>query len=136
VLERMEAIVAFAEVEGVIDSPIRTYSSGMQMRLAFSVTVHTDPEILLIDEVLAVGDTAFKHKCLERIARFKAKGCSILLVSHVGSTVEDMCDDAIWLDAGRLMAQGSVGEVAEQYAARAKAHPSRLRAAPGGPAAP
>ena len=82
---------------------------------------------LLIDEVFAVGDTAFKHKC---------KGCSILLVSHVGSTVEDMCDDAIWLDAGRLMAQGSVGEVAEQYAARAKVHPSRLRAAPGGPVAP
>jgi ABC-type polysaccharide/polyol phosphate transport system ATPase subunit len=130
VLERMDDIVSFAEVEDAIDSPIRTYSSGMQMRLAFSVTVHTDPQILLIDEVLAVGDMAFKHKCLERIARFKDEGCSILLVSHVGSTVEDMCDDAVWLDAGRLMAQGPVGDVVEQYASHATANPSRLRVVP------
>ncbi len=127
VLARMDEIVSFAEVEDAIDSPIRTYSSGMQMRLAFSVTVHTDPEILLIDEVLAVGDMAFKEKCLERIARFKAAGCSMLLVSHVGSTVEDMCDDAVWLDNGRLMAQGPVDDVVEQYSAHAKVNPSRLR---------
>ncbi|MEQ1574174.1 MAG: ABC transporter ATP-binding protein [Vicinamibacterales bacterium] len=127
VLERMDAIVSFAEVEDAIDSPVRTYSSGMQMRLAFSVTVHTDPEILLIDEVLAVGDMAFKRKCLDRIAKFKAEGCSILLVSHVGTTVEDMCDDAIWLDSGRLMAHGLVGDVVEQYTAHMNDNPSRVR---------
>lgn len=126
-LDRMDAIVAFAEVEDAIDSPIRTYSSGMQMRLAFSVAVHSDPDVLLIDEVLAVGDAAFRHKCLDRVARLKSEGCSILLVSHVGSTVEDMCDDAVWLDAGRLMAAGPVAEVAEQYAAHLAENSSRLR---------
>jgi lipopolysaccharide transport system ATP-binding protein len=127
VLERMDEIVTFAEVEDAIDSPVRTYSSGMQMRLAFSVTVHTDPEILLIDEVLTVGDMSFKQKCLERIDRFKAAGCAILLVSHVGTTVEDMCDDAIWLDSGRLMAQGLVGDVVQQYADHMAEHPHRVR---------
>jgi ABC-type polysaccharide/polyol phosphate transport system ATPase subunit len=130
VLERMDDIVSFAEVEDAIDSPIRTYSSGMQMRLAFSVTVHCNPDILLIDEVLAVGDMAFREKCLDRIARFKADGCSMLLVSHVGSTVEEMCDEAVWLDAGRLKAQGPVGEVVAHYTSHTKANPSRLRVAP------
>ena len=116
VIVRLEAIVAFAEIEDAIDSPVRTYSSGMQMRLAFSVAVHTDPEILLIDEVLAVGDMAFQRKCLDRLARFRAAGCSMLLVSHESATIEDMCDDAIWLDHGQLMAQGPAREVVRQYA--------------------
>jgi lipopolysaccharide transport system ATP-binding protein len=127
VLERLDTIIAFAEVEDAIDSPIRTYSSGMQVRLAFSVTVHSDPDILLVDEVLAVGDAGFRQKCLDRVAELKAGGCSMLLVSHVGKTVEDMCDDAIWLDAGRLMAKGPVEDVAEQYAAHMRENPSRLR---------
>ncbi len=99
----------------------------MQVRLAFSVTVHSDPDILLVDEVLAVGDAGFRQKCLDRVAELKAGGCSMLLVSHVGKTVEDMCDDAIWLDAGRLMAKGPVEDVAEQYAAHMRENPSRLR---------
>lgn len=117
VLERLDSIVAFAEVEKALDNPMRTYSSGMQMRLAFSVAVHTEPDILLIDEVLSVGDIAFQRKCLDRIAQFRAAGCSILLVSHEGSMVQDLCDEAIWLNGGRLMAQGGATEVVRQYAA-------------------
>lgn len=117
VLERMAEIVAFAEIEEAIDSPVRTYSTGMQMRLAFSVAVHTEPGILLIDEVLAVGDISFQQKCLDRIRRFRAEGCSILLVSHVGSKIEEMCDDAIWLDHGELKAQGSAMDVVRAYKA-------------------
>jgi lipopolysaccharide transport system ATP-binding protein len=116
VLARLDEIVGFAEVEEAIDSPVRTYSSGMQMRLAFSVAVHTEPDILLIDEVLAVGDAAFQRKCLDRIARFRASGCSILLVSHVGSTIENLCDEAIWLDHGRVMASGQAKDITRQYA--------------------
>ncbi|HXT70246.1 MAG TPA: ABC transporter ATP-binding protein [Vicinamibacterales bacterium] len=115
VLERMKEIVAFAEIQDALDNPIRTYSTGMQMRLAFSVAVHTEPDILLIDEVLAVGDISFQQKCLDRIRQFRAAGCSILLVSHVGSKIEEMCDDAVWLDHGQLKAEGPAGDVVRQY---------------------
>ena len=117
VLDRMDSIVAFAEIEDAFDNPIRTYSSGMQLRLGFAVAVHTDPEVLLIDEVLAVGDASFQRKCLDRIGQFRDSGCTILLVSHVGSVVEDFCQDAIWLAHGRLMAQGGARDVVGQYAA-------------------
>jgi lipopolysaccharide transport system ATP-binding protein len=117
VLERLEAIVAFAEVEKFIDNPMRTYSTGMQMRLAFSTAVHAEPEILLIDEVLSVGDIAFQRKCLDRIAQFKAAGCSILLVSHEASVIQDLCDEALWLSAGRVMAHGSTSDVLRDYLA-------------------
>lgn len=117
VLQRFDAIVDFSEIEKFIDNPMRTYSTGMQMRLAFSTAVHTDPEVLLIDEVLSVGDTAFQNKCLERIAQFKASGCSILLVSHEASVVQELCDDALWLSAGRLMAHDKSAEVVRQYMA-------------------
>jgi lipopolysaccharide transport system ATP-binding protein len=115
VLARLESIVEFAETADVLDNPIRTYSSGMQMRLAFSVAVHTEPEILLIDEVLSVGDVAFARKCLSRIDQFKAAGCAILLVSHVGSTIEDLCDEAVWLNGGRLVAQGPADAIVREY---------------------
>src|SRR5688572_16385011 len=117
VIERLDSIVEFAEVEKALDHPLRTYSSGMQLRLAFSVAVHTEPDILLIDEVLSVGDIGFQRKCLDRIAQFKTAGCSILLVSHEGSVVQDFCDEAIWLSGGRSMAQGPADEVVRQYAA-------------------
>src|SRR5688572_20599940 len=117
VIERLDSIVAFAEIEKALDNPMRTYSSGMQMRLAFSVAVHTEPDILLIDEVLSVGDIAFQRKCMARIAEFRARGCSILLVSHEGSVVQDLCDEAVWLSGGRLMAQGGAADVVRQYAA-------------------
>lgn len=119
VLSRMDEIVSFAEIEEALDNPIRTYSSGMQMRLAFSVAVHTEPEVLLIDEVLSVGDIAFQRKCLDRISQFKAAGCTILVVSHVNSAIEELCDQAIWLNHGRLMAHGESIEVVRQYTAQA-----------------
>jgi lipopolysaccharide transport system ATP-binding protein len=117
VLQRLDAIVDFAELEPFIDNPVRTYSTGMQMRLAFATAAHTDPEILLLDEVLSVGDLAFQRKCLDRMAQFKAAGCTILLVSHDASAVAEMCEDAIWLDTGRLVAAGRAADVVARYIA-------------------
>lgn len=115
VLDRFDSIVAFAELKEFIDHPLRTYSTGMQMRLAFAVAVHVDPDILLIDEVLSVGDVAFQRKCLDRIADFKARGCSILLVSHEASLVREMCGEVLWLNAGRLVLRGKAGQVVDNY---------------------
>ena len=115
VLDRFDSIVDFAELEAFIDSPLRTYSTGMQMRLAFAVAVHIEPEILLIDEVLAVGDINFQNKCLQRIARFKEQGCTVLLVSHEAGLVEKLCDRAIWLRGGEIAAQGTAEMVVGQY---------------------
>ena len=121
VADRFEAIVEFAELEAFIDSPLRTYSTGMQMRLGFAVAAHTDPEILLIDEILSVGDLAFQRKCLERIAAFKARGCTILLVTHDGSAVRRLCDAALWLQSGRLVAHGPTDVVVGEYEAESVA---------------
>jgi len=115
VIERLEAIVEFAEVAEAMENPIRTFSSGMQMRLAFSIAVHTEPSVLLIDEVLSVGDVAFQHKCLERIRQIKDTGCSILLVSHEGSTIEHFCDHTICLSGGRLVDEGPPVQVLRRY---------------------
>jgi lipopolysaccharide transport system ATP-binding protein len=115
VRERFDSIVAFAELEKFVDHPLRTYSTGMQMRLAFAVAVHVDPEVLLIDEVLSVGDLAFQRKCLDRIAEFRAQGCSILLVSHEASLVRDLCDEALWLSGGRLVLRGKTATVVDHY---------------------
>jgi lipopolysaccharide transport system ATP-binding protein len=117
VAERFDDIVAFAELAEVIEAPLRTYSTGMKMRLAFAVAVHIDPDILLIDEVLAVGDIAFQQKCLTRIAEFRQRGCTILLVTHDATVVGEMCDEAIWLQNGRLVAQGPAKLVAADYTA-------------------
>lgn len=124
VAEQFDAIVAFAEVEEFIDFPLRTYSTGMQMRLAFAVATHTHPQILLIDEVLAVGDVAFQRKCFDRIGRFKAEGCTIVLVTHDTALVAKMCDEALWLHGGRLVAYGAASEVADQYIAEAQSQES------------
>lgn len=115
VAQRFDAIVSFAELEEFIDSPLRTYSSGMQMRLAFSVAVHADPDILLIDEILSVGDIAFQRKCLDRIASFKTNGCAILLVSHDLPQIEKLCDEVIWLRDGCVAAQGAPTVVVAKY---------------------
>ncbi|MFV9503314.1 MAG: ABC transporter ATP-binding protein [Oscillochloridaceae bacterium umkhey_bin13] len=117
VAERFDEIVAFAELEDFIDSPLRTYSSGMQMRLAFAVAAHIDPQILLIDEVLAVGDLAFQRKCMDRIARFKQQGCTILLVSHDPSQIRSLCDEVIWLRHGEVVSHGPTEQVLEAYIA-------------------
>src|SRR6202007_1095389 len=98
--QRFEAIVDFAELQEFIDNPLRTYSTGMRMRLAFAVAVHIEGEILLIDEVLSVGDWACKRKCMERIAQFKTQGRTILFVSHDIRSIVELCDEALWLHAG------------------------------------
>lgn len=125
VARRFDAIVDFAELEAFIDSPLRTYSTGMQMRLGFAIAVHTDPEILLIDEVLAVGDLAFQRKCLERIAQFKVQGCTVLLVSHDVSAVRRLCDDVLWLRRGEVAAFGPTHIVVGQYEAEMSAETRR-----------
>jgi lipopolysaccharide transport system ATP-binding protein len=116
VARRFEDIVEFAELTNFIENPVRTYSTGMMMRLAFSVAVHTDPDILLVDEFLSVGDLAFQSKCLNRIQAMKAQGCAIVLVSHDVGQIQRLCDRALWLKQGRVMAYGEPATVAAQYA--------------------
>ena len=113
--KRFDEIVEFAELAEFIDAPVKTYSSGMYMRLGFSVAVHVDPEILLVDEVLAVGDEGFTHKCLDKFGEFKRRGKTILLVTHSLGLVERFCDEAVWLDAGRKRAQGDPKRVTGAY---------------------
>lgn len=108
-------IVAFAELEEFIDTPIKRYSSGMYVRLGFSVAVHSNPEILLIDEVLSVGDAFFQEKCLEKMREFRAKGVTIVLVSHSTALVTDFCERAIWLDHGHLLGDGPAEEIVQRY---------------------
>ena len=126
VAQRFEAIVEFAELEAFIDNPLRTYSTGMQMRLGFAVAIHIEPDILLIDEVLAVGDIAFQRKCLDRIADFKARGCTIVFVSHDATLVEQLCDEVVWLRRGQIVAQGAAPVVVGQYVAEMTAETERL----------
>ena len=99
--ERFDEIVDFAELREFIDAPVKTYSSGMYMRLGFAVAIHVDPDVLLVDEVLAVGDEGFTHKCLDKFAEFRRRNKTILLVTHSLSLVERFCDEALWLDDGR-----------------------------------
>jgi len=112
---RFDEIVAFAGLAPFVDDPVKTYSSGMYMRLGFAIAVTVDPDILLIDEVLAVGDEAFQHRCVGKIQEFKARGKTIVLVSHDLGSIERLCDEAIWLGAGRVQARGETREVVSQY---------------------
>lgn len=111
----MDSIVAFAELENFLDNPVRTYSSGMQLRLAFSVAVHVQPEVLLVDEVLAVGDLGFQRKCLERIRQLRDGGAAVLYVTHDLSQARDECDRVLWLDGGQAAAWGAAAEVVDAY---------------------
>jgi len=115
VASQFDAIVAFAELEDFIDAPVKTYSSGMYMRLGFSVAIHVDPDILLVDEVLAVGDEAFTHKCLDKFSEFRRRGKTIVLVTHSLDLIERLCDEAIWLDQGLVKAQGDPRRVVDAY---------------------
>jgi lipopolysaccharide transport system ATP-binding protein len=112
---RFDSIVRFAELEKFIDNPIRTYSTGMRMRLAFAVASHVEPDVLLVDEVLAVGDVSFQRRCLARIAEIKASGCTIFLVSHDASQIRAFCDEVIYLRQGRMVAHGPTDETLAQY---------------------
>jgi ABC-type polysaccharide/polyol phosphate transport system ATPase subunit len=113
--ERMDEIVSFAELERFIDVPVRTYSAGMYMRLGFSVAAHLDPDILLLDEVFAVGDEAFQRKCMEKILDLKARGRTLLFVSHSAPAVERLCERAILLSEGRVLADAPVREAITEY---------------------
>lgn len=110
-----DSIIEFSEIGDFIGDPVRSYSTGMQMRLAFAVAVHVDPDILIIDEVLAVGDAAFQAKCFERIQQFKRAGKTLLFVSHVPALVRELCENALWLDHGKCVRIGSPDEVLEAY---------------------
>jgi lipopolysaccharide transport system ATP-binding protein len=113
--QKLDEIVAFAELDRFIDSPVKHYSSGMYVRLGFSVAAHTDPEILLVDEVLAVGDAAFQRKCLTHVDRMRREGVTILLVTHDMKTAQNICQRVIWLGRGRILADGAAEEVIQQY---------------------
>ena len=117
ILEKFDEIVAFAELEDFIDNPVRTYSSGMFMRLGFSVAIHVDPDILLVDEVLAVGDKAFYHKCTDRMEGFLKSGKTVLIVSHDLGMVERWCEGAILLENGAVKASGKTNMVIDHYLA-------------------
>lgn len=119
-----EEIVDFAELADFMDEPLRTYSSGMAMRLAFAVAVTVNPDILLIDEVLAVGDQAFQSKCFERIFQFRQRGKTIICVSHAAGMVQQLCNRAIWLDHGDLLLDGPTGEVCDAYEGRLQSNNS------------
>jgi ABC-type polysaccharide/polyol phosphate transport system ATPase subunit len=112
---RFDEIVEFAEMQDFIDAPVKTYSSGMYMRLGFAVAVHVDPEVLLVDEVLAVGDQGFTHKCLDKFAEFRRRNKSILLVTHSLDLVEKFCDQAHWLDKGKTRGEGDPKRVVAAY---------------------
>jgi len=113
--KRLDEIIAFSELEEYINNPVRTYSSGMYMRLAFSVAINVDADILLIDEILAVGDARFQLKCFERLDKLKSAGTTIVIVTHNLSTVEDFCTKAIWLNNGKIVSMGDPGKTTADY---------------------
>jgi len=113
--QRFEEIVDFAELRDFIDAPVKTYSSGMYMRLGFAVAIHVEPDVLLIDEVLAVGDEAFTRKCLDKISEFRRQGRTILFVTHSLGLVEKMCDDVLWLRHGQTADRGDPKRVVDAY---------------------
>lgn len=115
--KRMDDIIAFSELHEFIDNPVRTYSSGMYMRLAFAVAINVDADILLIDEILAVGDAAFQAKCFNRLREIKAAGTTIVIVSHSMGQIEQICDQAIWIKDGEIEEQGSPRTVIQTYMA-------------------
>jgi ABC-type polysaccharide/polyol phosphate transport system ATPase subunit len=120
--EREQKIIEFAEIGEFIDSPVKQYSSGMYMRLAFAVAIEVNPDILVVDEILAVGDMGFQEKCFERLKRFREARKTILFVTHTPGDIEEYCDRALLLDQGHLMLDGKPHEVIEMYKAITAAH--------------
>jgi lipopolysaccharide transport system ATP-binding protein len=113
--ERFAEIVEFSGIGDFIQEPLRTYSSGMIMRLAFSVAVNVDPDVLIVDEVLGVGDQAFFTKCFDKILQFRSAGKTLLVVSHALPTLEKLCDRGLWLDHGRVVRTGPMHEIIREY---------------------
>ena len=112
---RLEKIIKFSELEEFIDNPVRTYSSGMYMRLAFAVAINVDADILLVDEILAVGDQHFQDRCLEKMGELKREGKTIVIVSHDMKKIKQFCDKAVWLKDGQIKMQGNTEEVVDEY---------------------
>lgn len=123
---KYDDIVAFAELEKFIDAPIRTYSAGMVMRLGFSIAIQADPDILLIDEVLAVGDENFQQKCYDKVREFQQMGKTIVFVSHDIKAVRQVASRVIWMSDGEIRADGPTDEVLEQYIAFSRENPLSL----------
>lgn len=115
IAERFDEIVDFSGLRQFIDSPVKTYSSGMYVRLAFAVAINVDPDLLLIDEILAVGDISFQQKCMEKFVQFRNEGRTLVLVTHDSSSVRHFCDRAIWLDHGVIRASGPPADVIDEY---------------------
>lgn len=115
--KELDSIIDFSGIEEFIDTPVKFYSSGMYARLGFSIAIHTDPELMLVDEVLSVGDEPFQKKCLSRIKQMQDEGRSIILVTHSAQTVRDFCDSAVLLSHGSLLSQGEVETVLKEYEA-------------------
>lgn len=115
--QNLESIIDFSGIEEFIDTPVKFYSSGMYARLGFAIAIHTDPELMLVDEVLSVGDEPFQKKCLTRIKEMQNEGRSIILVTHSAQTVKDFCDSAVLLSHGELISQGKVNSVLKKYEA-------------------
>ena len=113
--ERLERIIDYAELGDFIDTPVRHYSSGMYVRLGFAVAIHTDPDLLLVDEVLAVGDTTFQHKCLTSIRQLQAAGVTMILVSHDLATIQSICTRAVWIRHGKVQSDGLPLDVSLDY---------------------
>jgi ABC-type polysaccharide/polyol phosphate transport system ATPase subunit len=124
--ELFDQIVDFAGIGDFIDEPLRTYSAGMVVRLAFSVAIHMDPDLLIIDEVLAVGDAAYQQKCFDKILELKQREITLLCVSHSGAMVRHFCERAMWIDHGQLIMDGPVDEVVDAYEGRRLPHRSHL----------
>lgn len=113
--KRLDQIIEFSELEGFIDNPVRTYSSGMYMRLAFSVAINVDAEILLVDEILSVGDQHFQEKCFQKIEQLKEEGKTIVIVTHSMDSIVRFCTRAIWLHKGSVKMDGEVDKIAKEY---------------------
>ncbi len=113
--ERLENIIEFSELRDFIDNPVRTYSSGMYMRLAFSVAINVDADILLIDEILSVGDEHFQNKCFDKMLELKKEGKTMVFVTHSMGSVKKLCDRTIWLCEGKIKMDGNTNEVIEEY---------------------
>jgi len=119
ITKRMEAIIAFSELDSFIDAPIRTYSNGMIMRLGFSIATQIDPDILLVDEVLAVGDEEFQHKCYNKVREFQSQGKTIVFVTHDLKAIAEVANRVLWLSAGTIKMDGDVEDVLRAYVGEA-----------------
>lgn len=113
--DRLEQIIEFSELREFIDNPVRTYSSGMYMRLAFSVAINVDADILLVDEILSVGDQHFQEKCINKMKELKKQGKTMVFVTHSLGSARELCDRAVWLNKGTLQMDGDVNEVIDKY---------------------